>query len=345
MSKAFGRSGLGVNAGFDGIRCTLAAVDASLTLSIGPFSKELDIGALIRSGAEVFAVGHDGFVLIELSPAQSSGQDTILPFSRSFTVPGMIAKPADAYWLDVKDTDGHFAQSVPVFPPSSGETLPTFYFDEKEKGIMPGVISREEALLGSWRFDERDGALILDTSAYGNFGKFGGVSTTSFGAGVGGPEQSPARGILYGEPALVFDGTKKQFATLPFGIIPQGCFTIAFTMQSKPQNVAQTILLLGWQLSLKYAPDGKLAVTAGSNTIKSSEPLPMPCSIKVVYDMRWLELYVNNKLSARCDIPDRLPRLSGGIILGCGYGSPGPSLEPYTGSIAGLKIMAAPVRP
>ncbi len=71
----------------------------------------------------------------------------------------------------------------------------------------------------------------------------------------------------------------------------------------------------------------------------------MPCSIRVIYDLRSLELYVNNKLASRCDLLAPLPRLTGGIILGCGYGSPGPSLEPYTGTIEELKIIAAPVKP
>jgi hypothetical protein len=344
MSKSFGRSGLGVNAGFDGIRCTITPNDATLKIRIGTFSKELGVDDLIRDGTRTFAFGRDGFVIIELSPARAVTQDEKLPILRLFTVPGLIAKPADAYWLDVKDSNGHFTQSTPVFPPI-GKTLPTFYFDEKEKNIKPGTISSEEAQIGSWRFDETDGALILDNSAYGHFGKLGGVSTTSFGAGVGGLNQSPSRGKLPGEPALIFDGAKKQFVALPFGILPQGCFTIGFTMQSKPQLAPQTILLLGWQFSIKYGPDGRLTVTAGKNIIRSTEPLPMPCAVKVVYDIRSLELYIDKKLSARCDVNDRIPRLSGGIILGCGHGSPGPSLEPYTGAIAGLTIMAAPVRP
>ncbi|MEK6795739.1 MAG: endo-1,3-alpha-glucanase family glycosylhydrolase [Spirochaetota bacterium] len=345
ISRAFGRAGLGVNAGFDGIRCTLTSVDTTLMIRIGALSQELSINDLISSGSRTFALGRDGFVLIELSPARSAAQDMTLPLSRNFTIPAAGKKPADAYWLDVKTAAGNTAQSSPVFPPV-GITFPTWYYDEKEGKAVPGEIPCDDALIGSWGFDERGGGLVLDTSAYGHYGKFGGVSVTGFGAGVGGSDQSPARGELEGRPALIFDGAKKQFVALPFGVLPQGCFTIGFTMRSKPQIASQTILLLGWQLSLKYGPDGRLTAAVGTNNCKSAEPLPEGlCSVQVVYDLRSLEIYIDKKLSARIDMQGRLPRLSGGLIIGCGYGNPGPSAEPFTGAISALSIHAAPLRP
>lgn len=343
ISRPFGRAGLGVNAGFDGIRCTLTA-DASLTLTLGSFSQEMSIDDLVRSGVRAFAFGRDGFVLIELSPARAQ-QETMLPFSRDFPLPAAVRKPADAYWLEVKEADGRTAQSSPIFPPV-GKTFPTRYYDEKEDKAVTGEIPCDDALIGSWNFDERSGGLVLDASSYGHYGKFGGVSVTSFGAGVGGSDQSPSRGMLQGRPALLFDGAKKQFVSLPFGVLPQGCFTIAFTMQSKPAIASQTVLLLGWQLSLKYGPDGKLTAAVGTNSCKSAEPLPdAPCSVQAVYDLGSLELYIDKKLSARTVMQGRQPRLSGGLIIGCGYGSPSPSAEPFTGAISGLTIHAAPLRP
>ncbi|MFZ2655050.1 MAG: endo-1,3-alpha-glucanase family glycosylhydrolase [Victivallales bacterium] len=340
-SPKLGRIGLSTaNSAFEGVDAVWSGFSPDANISINVNGVEHVFKASALGTRPSVPLDRDGFLMLRSKTPFSLSNGTIDGGQKQFTfsLPKEGACSGDMIWAELDMLDGRIFQSLPVsisVPESTTAPLKTCYYDHAQSKTVDILIGGDQALILDWEFNSQDGSLVGDSSAYDNFGRFGCVFSSFF---VGTQAQKPK----WNAGSLAFDGID-DFVAIPTGAMPEGGFTVCCRIKTRPTGKLQTLLMLGYSISMQIDPNGYLLANIGSNSARSSKPLGEDWTeVSLVYDIASVRLYVDRSLAASKTVPGNTPILfAGERLLGIGYNA----AAPFAGTIDYLKIWAAQIQP